>query len=321
MTSQLDMFGGAQAPKPQKPKTTVAPGGVVASSHDELAAVLEASGNYRVLRKLRPPLPVAETTAGFMRVGVIVDTETTGLKKAEDEVIEIGAVAFRFTDEGDIGDVVGTFGALQQPSRPIPPDITKLTRITDEMVEGQLIPIAELEAFIAGADLIVAHNAGFDRPFCERLTPAFSDRAWCCSYSEIDWRQRGFEGTKLGYLLNQSGLFHDGHRAVDDCYALLEVLRRGQSDRAHPFAELLTASRRDRVRLWAENSPFDRKDDLKARGYRWSGGEGQQPKAWWTEIDAERLESEMDYLRHEIYGRVDISLTTKRLTALDRFKA
>ncbi|MGG2479144.1 3'-5' exonuclease, partial [Rhizobium sp. BR5] len=81
-----------------------------------------------------------------------------------------------------------------------------------------------LTSLIAHADLIIAHNAGFDRPFCEAFSPIFRDKAWACSVSEIDWSARGFEGSKLAYLIGQSGYFHDGHRAVDDCFALLEVL-------------------------------------------------------------------------------------------------
>lgn len=75
------------------------------------------------------------------------------------------------------------------------------------------------------------------------------------------------------------------------------------------------------MRLWAEHRPFDKKDDLKARCYRWSSGEGQQPKAWWTEIGADMLDAEIEFLQTEIYGRVDIALATKHLTAIDRFKA
>jgi DNA polymerase-3 subunit epsilon len=71
----------------------------------------------------------------------------------------------------------------------------------------------------------------------------------------------------LGYLIGQAGHFHDGHRTVDDCFALLEVLAReaeGISETA--FAELYQASQRSRVRVFAESSPFDMKDLLKARG-------------------------------------------------------
>lgn len=323
MASQLDMFGGDSVATPSVPKRKSASVMVpaVPLSHPDMAAALEASGDYRILRRMPKMGEVVNPRPGFPRIGVVLDTETTGLRKAEDEIIEIGAIAFSFDDTGVIGDVVGTFGALQQPTGPIPAEITKLTGITDEMVAGQAIAVGDLECFLAPADLIIAHNAAFDRPFCERLSPIFADKAWACSNNEVDWRGRGFEGTKLGYLLSQSGLFHDGHRAVDDCYALLEVLRKPDGDGLTPFAELLVASRRERVRIWAEYSPFEKKDDLKARGYKWSNGEGQQPKAWWTEIDAATLDDELTYLREQIYGRADIEATVKHLTAIDRFKA
>ena len=109
------------------------------------------------------------------------------------------------------------------------------------MVAGQVIGRARLESLVADADLIVAHNAAFDRPFCEALSAVFADKAWACSVSEIDWSGRGFEGSKLGYLVGQAGLFHDGHRAVDDCFALLEVLDR--KGRGQASSTLLASSR------------------------------------------------------------------------------
>ena len=39
-----------------------------------------------------------------------------------------------------------------------------------------------------------------------------------------------------------------------------------------------------RIGVLAENSPFDMKDHLKARGYRWSDGSDDRPKAWWMEV-------------------------------------
>lgn len=95
-----------------------------------------------------------------------------------------------------------------------------------------MIDMARLTPLIDSADLVIAHNAGFDRPFCEAFSPIFCNKAWACSVSEVDWSARGFEGSKLGYLIGQSGYFHDGHRAVDDCFALLEVL--GQRRPAPP---------------------------------------------------------------------------------------
>lgn len=196
-----------------------------------------------------------------------------------------------------------------------------MTGITDEMVYDQIIDAQALRKVIEPADLLIAHNAGFDRPFCEAFSPMFADKAWACSVSEIDWISRGFEGTKLAYLIGQSGYFHEGHRALDDCFALLEFLARdnGEANRT-AFAELFEASQRSRVRVYAENSPYDMKDHLKARGYRWSDGSDGRPKSWWNEVAEDSLGEEIRFLRSDIY-QWDADPPTKRLTAFDRFKA
>lgn len=75
-----------------------------------------------------------------------------------------------------IGDVIGVYGGLQQPSAPNPSEITRLTGITDEMVAGQMIDLHQLHAIIEPADLIIAHNAGFDRQFCEAFSSIFAGR-------------------------------------------------------------------------------------------------------------------------------------------------
>ncbi|BEV12974.1 3'-5' exonuclease (plasmid) [Asticcacaulis sp. DW145] len=324
MASQLDMFGvpsNAPVTKPvRKPKATSKRLSLKDVSEDDIARHLEMTGRYRILRQIRPRDVCESPRPGFPLIGAIVDTETTGLNKGEDEVIEIGVIAFRFNPEGQVGDVIDVYSSLHQPSRPIPSEITALTGITDEMVRGRSINLDALERIVLPADLIIAHNAGFDRPFCERLSHVFASKPWACSNEEVDWKGRGFEGTKLGYLINQAGFFHNGHRAVDDCFALLEVLLQPGLHELTPFAELYRASQRERIRIWAEYSPFDKKDVLKARGYRWSGGEGATPKAWWTEVDAELFDSEIKFLEAEIYNRSDVDLTSRRLTAVDRFK-
>jgi DNA polymerase-3 subunit epsilon len=324
MASQLDMFAPSSAEReatvvrlpPQMKRRDGKP-----LSDEDMVRHLEQSGNYRVLRRVVPRPAAGILRAEYPRNGVIVDTETTGLNHRKDEIIEIGAVAFTFDDQGRLGDVTGVYGGLRQPTVLIPKEITRLTGITNEMVAGQVIDVGQLRALIEPADLVIAHNARFDRPFCEAFSPVFAGKAWACSVSEIDWASRGFEGTKLGYLIGQAGYFHEGHRAADDCFALLEVLAQGGAELGRtPFAELCEASRRSRARIFAEHSPFDMKDHLKARGYRWSDGSDGRPKSWWIELAEDELAKELSFLRSEIYRWDEADPPIERLTAFDRFK-
>jgi len=87
-----------------------------------------------------------------------------------------------------------------------------------------------------------------------------------------------------------------------------------------PFAELLQSSLRSRVRIFAENAPFDMKEHLKARGYRWSDGSEGRPKAWWIEVAEDLYDAELSYLRREIYRWEDAEPLSVHLTAHDRFR-
>lgn len=326
MAEQFDMFSEQAARDPMvmrgTSKSTKVEKHAIPMSEEDMVRHLSETGRYWILQKLVPRAVSPFSRPEYPLKGIILDTETTGLNSRKDEIIEIGVIAFTFDATGSVGDVTGIYGGLQQPSVSIPPEITRLTGITDDMVAGQSIDMAALQALIEPADLLIAHNASFDRPFCEAFSHLFSGKAWACSNSEIDWASRGYEGTKLGYLIGQAGYFHDGHRAIDDCFALLEVLAREVDGSASTaFAELYEASQTSRVRIFAENSPFDMKDHLKARGYRWSDGSDGRPKSWWIEVGEEVLDEELRYLRAEIYRYPDADPPIKRLTAFDRFRA
>lgn len=288
----------------------------------EAARLLEASGRFRVLRRLEPRVvrPDLRPVAGDgKRLVVVLDTETTGLDRERDTIIELGMIAATFDRDGLI-DVVGRYEGLQQPPSPLSPEIARLTGLTDEMLAGRRIDLQEVDAFVAGADLVVAHNAGFDRPFCEAALPVFRDKAWACSAREIDWRRLGVDGARLGHVLAAYGYFHGGHRALADCDALLECLvGRPPSGAAPAFLRLLEAAGRATVEIRAENSPFRCKDQLKSRGYRWSDGSDGRSKCWKMELAEEDADDELEFLRREVY-RAPIQLPCRRLTAIDRHR-
>lgn len=290
----------------------------------DLAAMAEAlsrSADYRVLRRLVPRIPSAPVAGQETRIGILLDTETTGLDHARDEVIELGMVKFDYTPDGRIVGVRDTFSAFNEPSAPIPPGVTELTGITDDMVAGHRINGPSVNAFVDGAVITIAHNSSFDRKFAERYWPVFEHKAWACSATEIEWRKHGFAGVQLGYLLNGAGFFHAAHRAVDDCHALLEVLALELPTTGAPaLALLLETARKSTVRVWAEQSPFELKDSLKRRGYRWSDGSDGRPRSWYIDVCETLLQDEIAFLRTEIYLR-EVEPRQQSLTAFTRFSA
>ncbi len=287
-----------------------------------LAAMAEAlakSADYRVLRRLVRRETFVPSNGQSTKTGILIDVETTGLDQQKDEVIELGMVKFDYLPDGRIAGVRDAFASFNEPSVPIPPEITALTGITNEMVAGQRVDEEVVSSFADDAVIVIAHNASFDRKFAERYWPIFQRKAWGCSATEIEWRKHGFEGSRLGYLLNGAGFFHQAHRAVDDCHALLAILAfELPTTGTSALAVLLEQARRKTMRVWAEQSPFDLKDKLKRRGYRWSDGSDGRPRSWYVDIDESRLDDEISFLKTEIYlGDAEPRLQT--LTAFDRF--
>ncbi|UCH59299.1 MAG: DEAD/DEAH box helicase family protein [Anaerolineales bacterium] len=95
---------------------------------------------------------------------VALDLETTGLDPKKDAIIEIGAVRFNGRR------VVAEWSSLINPGRPIPPFITQLTGITDQMVL-RAPPIkavlSDLTDFIQELP-VLGHNVSFDLDFLRR---------------------------------------------------------------------------------------------------------------------------------------------------------
>ncbi|KJS38140.1 MAG: DNA polymerase III subunit epsilon [Rhodospirillaceae bacterium BRH_c57] len=289
------------------------------SDPEKMAAALEATGDYRILRRLKPRRTINGSDGSKTRTGLFLDLETTGLDPAKDEIIEFGMVPFTYGLDGRIFEIGEAFGWLRQPSTPIPQEITAITGITDEMVAGKTVDPAEVAAVAAPVDLMVAHNAAFDRRFAERFCDVFTTKPWACSMSQVPWAEEGFEGAKLGYLLAGCGLFHDAHRAIDDCIAGIEILARPlPKSGVTALARLLEEARKATCRIWAENSPFDVKDILKARGYRWNAESNGRPKAWHVDVPEEGLAEEIAFLKGEIYRR-EVEPFIQRVGAYDRF--
>lgn len=268
---------------------------------ESLAQVLDAHPDYRVLRRLQPRRQFAhKAPKGQVRRVVVLDTETTGLDARRDRIIELAMLVVDIdTETGLPIKVVEVFDELEDPGMPIPEPARRVTGITDDMVRGHRLDDERVRALLDGVGLVIAHNARFDRAFVENRFPFFADCAWACSVSEIDWQAEGRGSAKLEFLAYELGWFYDAHRAEMDCHALLAVL-----------SELLPVSGVSALKaLWdrgqstsykviATGSPFESKDVLKERGYRWDADR----KAWHTSLpDEAALDTECAWLKEHVY--------------------
>lgn len=264
------------------------------------ASLLESSDDYRVLRRLRPVDEFEAPPVGPLERAIALDVETTGTDFANEDLIELGLVAFDYDPAtGRIVRIAGVYDSLEDPGRPIPPETTAIHGITDSMVAGHCLDEEAVRRFIDGAKWIVAHNASFDRPFVERRLPMFEALPWVCSLNEVPWAEEGFSGRKLEYLANRFGFFYEGHRSEIDCRALIEVLRRPLPKSGEPaWRQVLESGAKSSYRIWALDSPFDTKDALKARGYRWDAGR----RCWHRSLDRDGAAAEAPWLKEQVYG-------------------
>jgi DNA polymerase-3 subunit epsilon len=283
-----------------------------------MAAALEKNPDYRVLRRLVPTLHFDRVAQGPVVRLVVLDTETTGLDHARDKIIELAMLRVDVDSASGlpVGDVQ-VYDALEDPGIPISPEVQAITGISGEMVRGQRLDEARIGAMLQGVDLVIAHNAGFDRPFCEARMPAFANLPWGCSFAEIDWKKQGHGSAKLEYLAAEKGWFYDAHRAEVDCHALLAVLSAQLiTEQVTGLTKIIQGRRTPSYRLNATQAPFDAKDLLKARAYRWDA----EQRVWFTKIvDEAQLDAEFQWLKSSVYGNRSACVQLERIDAAQKY--
>lgn len=285
---------------------------------------LNSTGDYKVLRRLNLSHDNRFTRKAITTplVGICIDTETTGLNYASDKIIELGIVAFQYDPlTSGIIKIIDRYAGFEDPGVPLSPEITAITGITDEMVSGQAFDDAQVCRLAEQASLVIAHNAAFDRKFVEGRFPAFSKVPWGCSMTQIDWQAERISTRVLEYLLFKFGWFINAHRALDDAEGLLGILLENLPVTGTPvFKALLNRYDEVTAKISAVGAPFDKKDVLKQRGYRWNDGSQGGVKSWWITVPGEKENDELSWLASKVYpcGHTE-GVEISRFTALDRF--
>lgn len=266
---------------------------------DRMADIGQQPTDFRLLERI--PVTKEGTTwpvrllpaVGDEQVLMLLDTETTGLGYDIESIIELGMVKVLYSPSQQvITAIVDVISLYEDPGKPIPEFVVNLTGITDAKVKGQRIDDAVVMAWLSDGPLVVAHNAKFDRPFFERRFPALGHLPWACSANGIDWASLGFSSKKLEYLLLQQGWFYEGHRASIDCLAMAWLFHQLPA----ACVDLVTKASLRTVFVRAFGAPFEVKDGLKERGYRWHNGQSGGNKHWWREVSEADLVAEQAFL-------------------------
>jgi len=153
----------------------------------------------------------------------ILDIETTGLSPANEKIIEIAI----FIHDGV--KVIDEFHTLVNPERNIPYNITRLTGITNDMVEDapKFYEIAKDLVILTEGKSIVAHNASFDYNFIRNEFKSLGysfKRDRLCTVKLSRKIIPNHKSYSLGKLCKDLGIIIDGrHRAAGDALATVKL--------------------------------------------------------------------------------------------------
>lgn len=166
---------------------------------------------------------------------LVFDTETTGLRFGQDEIIQFSA-ALAAIQDGAVSTVEEYNRLLLLPEgKQVPPEITRLTGITTQEIQEQGIPkeqaCREIARLLDGNTLLAAYNAHFDLSFLYHLFAAHGDPGCLKGKDKLDlltvYRDRRDYPHRLSSAIEAYGLqgrVQNSHRADQDALATLYVM-------------------------------------------------------------------------------------------------
>lgn len=197
-----------------------------------------------------------------------IDFETTALNPKDGFVIEAAVIVAEFNDNLEITGVLEHYHSYNDPGIPIPEKITEITGITDEMVRWEKLDWEKIQNLLNDSDVIVAHNAEFDRKWAA-YHGNITNENWVCSYRMVDWK-KSFENSKLETIQKSMGINAQAHSAFEDVKSLIKVLRRKNQEGQTFFQEMLD-NFNSGILNWAIKVSYNDKDIAKQHGFCWDG--------------------------------------------------
>ncbi len=220
---------------------------------------------------------------------LILDTETTGLDNANDDCLEVGSILFNIKSRSVLAQQSFLLPVENNNAEKINNIPAEITRLRQPLFEA----IKYFESLVEVSDVIVAHNAEFDRKWFGLKKLPQIEKQWICSMDDITWpsdRQLKTRPSVRDLALAYGVPVWNAHRALTDCIYLAEVFKR-----CVELEKLLIRALEPKVLIRAEIS-YDQRHLAKNAGFRWNDA----IKGAWSRRMSRRDIAKLEFPVHEI---------------------
>ena len=225
-----------------------------------------------------------DAESATVRTLLIIDTETTGLDPQLDHCLEVGVILFDVPSR----QVLAQHSFLLPVEANAAEAINRIPAAATNLPQPWRPALSYLQSLLDAADVLVAHNAAFDRQWFGRGHLPATDKPWLCSMEDMRWpaerllRSRpSVRDLALAYEIPVWA----AHRALTDCIYLAEVFRR-----CDELEQLVERGLEPRQLMRAQVS-YDDRHLARDAGFRWN----EPVKGAWARRLSEREARDLDF--------------------------
>lgn len=221
----------------------------------------------------------------MIKRALIIDTETTGLDPQKDKVIEVACILYDL----EFAAPIASFASLIQAdsneaagTNHIPPKLLK-----DAPAAPEVWGTVDRD-FFQRADVVLAHNASFDRAFVPKFRSQLLGKPWVCTMNHVEWPQPCSSKSLAAIALTHGVGIVQAHRALADCDIIARLLTRVYEMGTGPSFDLqriIANAMRPRVKVVARVL-YEQRDLAKQAGFTWD----TEHKIWWREDFVDNVE-------------------------------
>jgi len=217
---------------------------------------------------------------------------TTSFDSEIGDILRINLKYASINQRGEFCRVSKTLSMFEVPERELSEEEKRFLDFDIKTKRDSKINWDSILNVFKNADIIVAHNASFVRPFIRKHVE--EDCLWGCTLDFIDWNSMGFPSKNLSTLSVFSGLVYNFSDSLATLDSLLHVISKNNK-----FTYLLNRCEQQDLQVYAANSKRDSNTVLKRGGYRWN----PDVTCWWKNArDKSHAEEEALWLKKNVPG-------------------